>query len=672
VGLSVPSGITLTHSEFGPGGGVFRALRVMLRITLYPHTPTMHRDRSSSWFGGPERASASVLDQALPDHRWVRLASLGMVLLVLASLLRLPTAALLQGKLDPSLWGAVHDHPSATIPVIVREADPRSEAAEALVRGLGGTVVHELPIIGSFSAQVPARALPALTGSSAVLTVSGDGKVRATGVDMRQYDGWSPNSIWDDVLQLPRLGDQFDGSGVAVAVLDTGVVDSADLGNRVIARVDFTADHDGVDRYGHGTHMAGIIAGDGTNSGGQYMGVATGAKIVSVKIAGANGATDVSAVIAGIQWVVAHKAQYNIRVLNLSYGTDSKQSYLVDPLDYAVEQAWFAGILVVVAAGNRGPDAGTIAKPADDPFVLTVGAANTRSSVDRSDDVAASFSSRGPTQDGFAKPDLVAPGISIVSIRDPGSTIDQVHPTARVGQSYFKGTGTSQAAAVISGIAARLFQQSPGLSPNVAKKILMVAAFKDLNSMNGAGKGLADGKAAHDVLAGGWNIPANGGIVRSNGTGSLEQSRGSFHVYVDRSSDGLGAEDADQALDPLTGEIDALGNRWADLGWKNVSLVGGQLTNLGWANTGWSASAWTNLGWTNDGWSGSDWKGFAWTNLGWDNLGWDNLGWDNLGWDNLGWLNNGWDNNGWESLGWGRVLIRTVVGDDLERVGEYC
>jgi serine protease AprX len=370
--------------------------------------------------------------------------------------------------------------------------------------------------------------------------------------------------------------------------------------------------------------------------------------------------------------VVAHKAQYDIRILNLSYGTDSKQSYLIDPLDYAVERAWFSGILVVVAAGNRGPDAGTIAKPADDPFVLTVGASVTKSSSDRSADVAAPFSSRGPTQDGFAKPDLLAPGISIVSIRNPNSTIDQAHPNARVGDNYFKGTGTSQAAAVISGVAARLFQQSPGLSPNVAKKLLDAAAFKDLNSMAGAGKGLADGKAAHDLLAGGWNTPANAGVTPSNGTGSLEQSRGSFHVFVDSSADGLGAQDADGVLDPLTGEVDALGNDWGKLGWKTMGLVSGQLTNLGWANTGWSSTAWTNVGWTSDGWSSSSWKGFAWTNLGWDNLGWDNLGWDNLGWDNLGWLNNGWDNDGWMSNGWGRALIRNVVGDDLEQVGEYC
>ena len=145
-----------------------------------------------------------------------------MVLLVLASLLKLPVTALLPAKLDPSLWGTAGANPGATVPVIVRETDPHTEAAEALVRGLGGTITYELPMIGSFSATLPAHALPALTSSPAVLTVTSDGKVRPTGVDLSQYDGASPNNIWDDVLQLPRLGDKYDGTGVTVAVLVLG------------------------------------------------------------------------------------------------------------------------------------------------------------------------------------------------------------------------------------------------------------------------------------------------------------------------------------------------------------------------------------------------------------------------------------------------------------------
>ncbi|TMK83882.1 MAG: hypothetical protein E6G44_11035 [Actinobacteria bacterium] len=605
-------------------------------------TSTMQQ-RPGLRFDEWRRSRPSGLAFPVDDRRWVRLATVGMLLLVIASFLRAPSLpALGTSKVDPALWRFAEDHPDSKVSLIVRESAPRSEAAESLLRGLGGTVTHELPMIGSFSATLPARALPRLAGSPVVTTVWADGRIRAQTVDMSQYDSWAPNTVWDENISGPR----YDGTGVTVALLDTGVADSPDLGNRVVAKVDFTPDRDGLDHFGHGTHMAGIIAGSGAASGGQWAGVAPGANLVSVKVAGANGATDVSVVIAGMQWIVNHKAQYGIRVMNLSYGTNSKQPYMIDPLDYAVEQVWFSGIVVVVAAGNRGPDGGTIEKPGDDPFVITVGAANVHNDTLRTDDNTAMFSSRGPTQDGVSKPDLVAPGMSIVSIRAPGSTIDKLHPAARVGDAYFKGTGTSQSAAVVSGVVARLFQQRPSLTPDVVKNILTDAAFKDLATMAGAGKGLADGKKAHDILAGGWNVPANQGLTRASGNGSLEASRGSFHVYADLPSDGLGANDADGKLDLVQGEMDARGNSWDQLGWRNLGWLNFVWTNLGWANSGWSSSAWTNLGWDNSGWS-SDWSGMGWTNLGWDNVGWDASDWTNVGWDNLGWDNLGWDNTGW-------------------------
>ncbi len=626
----------------------------MLRITLYPHTPNMQRDRSSSWFGGPERAPAIVLDQAVPGHPWGRLASLGMVLLVLASLLRLPATALLQSKLDPSLWGAAHDHSSATIPVIVRETDPRSEAAEALVRGLGGTVIHELPIIGSFSARLPAQSVPALASSPSVWRVWADGRVHATS-DTTTLNSQAANTVWQKSIRLIQARNAgYDGSGVTVALLDTGVNDVADLTGRVVARVDFTPERDGLDHYGHGTHMAGIIAGDGTLSNGTWTGVAPQSKLVSVKVAGADGSTDVSVVIAGLQWISSHRTDYNIRIVNISFGTDSRQSYLVDPLDYAVEQLWFSGIFVSVAAGNRGPDAGTINKPGDDPFVQTVGAADLNNTVDQSDDEVATFSSRGPTQDGFPKPAIVSPGITIVSLRAVGSTIDQRYAAARVGDSYFKGTGTSQAAAIVSGVAALMFQAKPALTVDVAKATLKGTAKKTNASQYGLATGLVDAFGSADAAAKGYftTSPANVGLTPSTGTGSIELSRGSYHVYADLPTDGLRANDVDGQLDLVSGEIDALGNPWRNVGWGN----------LGWAN-----SAWTNMGWTGTGWSNNGWSGTSWSNLGWDNNGWDNLGWDNLGW-----LNDGWMNNGWQSNGWGRYLVRNVIDSGLELIEEPC
>src|SRR5207247_10393891 len=201
----------------------------------------------------------------------------------------------------------------------------------------------------------------------------GDGQIRMGG-STSPYNSQDPNTFWRQSIRLNQVDGLYDGTGVTVALLDTGVSQSGDLGNRVLARVDLTPDHDGFDRYGHGTDRSGIIAGTGAASCGQWRGVAPGANLVSVKVAGSDGSTDVSVVIAGLQWVVSNRATYNIRVLNLAFGTDSKQSYSVDPLDYAVEQAWFSGILVVAWAGNRGPDGGTVNKPGDQPSALTVGA----------------------------------------------------------------------------------------------------------------------------------------------------------------------------------------------------------------------------------------------------------------------------------------------------------
>ena len=233
------------------------------------------------------------------------------------------------------------------------------------------------------------------------------------------YDHLPPNIVWPEAVGWLAVGG-VDGSGVTVAVIDTGVTRAPELDDRVLARVDLTPEADGYDRYGHGTHMIGIVAGNGDDAAGDWRGVAPGVDVVSVKVAGWNGATDVSAVIAGMEWVAAHREQYGIRVVSLSFGTDSSQKYLEDPLDHAVERLWEAGILVVAAAGNRGAGGSKIDKPADDPFVLTVGAADLRGTVDGADDDVAPFSSCGPTGDGVAKPDLVAPGVNIVSSRAPG------------------------------------------------------------------------------------------------------------------------------------------------------------------------------------------------------------------------------------------------------------
>ena len=252
--------------------------------------------------------------------------------------------------------------------------------------------------------------------------------------------------------------------------------------------------------------MAGIIAGrdDGApaviqkGNEDHFLGMAPDARVVSVKLADASGATDVSQVIAGIDWVVQNRNRngLNIRVLNLSFGTDGVQSYLVDPLTYAAEVAWRKGIVVVVSAGNEGYGSAKLNNPAYDPHVLAVGGADGAGTYDYKDDTIQSWSSRG---DGTRNPDLVAPGASILSLRNPGSTIDTEASTARVATRFFKGTGTSQAAAVVSGAAALVIQQRPTITPDQVKRLLTNGAQRLQKADPVAqGKGMMDLKFVRD------------------------------------------------------------------------------------------------------------------------------------------------------------------------------
>jgi serine protease AprX len=553
-------------------------------------------------------------------------------------------------KVDASLLKVARHTPGQQVGVIVREATAASPEAEAVVTKLGGRVTRELPIISSFSARILAGRVMDLARSDAISTVWPDGKVRMA-TDTSQINASSGNNtVWKQTIRLLQAQSVATGAGVTVAVLDTGVAQSPDLDYRVRARIDLTSEQDGWDHFGHGTHMSGIVAGNGSLSySDKWSGVAPDARLVSVKVAGADGSTDVSVVIAGLQWVVSHRGQYNIRVLNLSFGTDSTQSYLVDPLDYAVEQAWFAGITVVVAAGNRGSSGQyPTNKPADDPFVITVGAADLNDTQGSSDDTVASFSSRGPTQDGQPKPTLVAPGITIVSIRDPGSTIDQAYSSARVGTNYFKGTGTSQAAAVVSGVVALMYQASPSLTPNVVKRVLKATANKLDTGNTGAGAGLIDAYAAVQNADNGYYAatPANAGLVPSTGAGSIEASRGSLHVYADLPQDGLGAADVDGQLELVQGEIDALGTTWNATGWLST----------GWAATGWNATAWASLAWTATGWSSTGWAATGWSGTAWSATGWDSTGWSSTAWNGIGWSSTGWSTPVPNSTGWSDPL----------------
>ena len=302
----------------------------------------------------------------------------------------------------------------------------------------------------------------------------------------------------------------FDGTGIGVAILDSGVAAKRDLMNsngtqsRIVYSESFVAGQDASDPYGHGTHVAGIVGGNGASSTGlnfkrTLKGIAPNANIINLRVLDANGAGNVSDVIAAIDRAIQLKDTYNIRVMNLSLGTPVYESYTLDPLCQEVEAAWKAGIVVVVAAGNYGRSStmgvngyGTIASPGNDPYVITVGATKTNGTPYRFDDTVASYSSKGPTAfDHFVKPDLVAPGNNVVSLMAPNSVLAAQFPQTLVQNSYlqlspapgnstdyFRLSGTSMATPVVAGAAALMLQKQPTLTPDQVKARLMKTATK--------------------------------------------------------------------------------------------------------------------------------------------------------------------------------------------------
>src|SRR3954468_8592054 len=372
-----------------------------------------------------------------------------------------------------------------TVGVIVSGA----RSTEGAVVNAGGTITRELPIIGGYAAKVPANDLNTVARVPGVRAITYD---RPTHVQSNTH-GATNNipSVYKKVVGGDRLnGLGGNGFGVNVALIDTGLTALPDIANSLVSVtpdvlglgnqscLNLAGDGTCDDLYGHGTFMAGIIAGNGSASNGKYVGMAPGAGIISVKVAGATGASDVSTLIAALQWVVQNKALYNIRVLNLSLGTDSTQSYTIDPLDYAVEKAWQAGIVVNVAASNRGPGAGTISDPANDPFVVTVGAIDDKGTTGFGDDVLPNFTGRGPTSDGMAKPDVVAPGAHIVSLAAPGASVTTQFPST-MAAPYRRGSGTSMSTAVVSGLVAQMLSLQPTLTPDRVKYELTSSARTD-------------------------------------------------------------------------------------------------------------------------------------------------------------------------------------------------
>jgi serine protease AprX len=485
------------------------------------------------------------------------------------------------------------------------------------------------------------------------------------------YDPASdPNSMFNVTSALGaqdwwRAG--YTGAGVDIALIDTGCapVPGLDAPGKLVFGPDLSLESQaanlaGLDTNGHGTFMASLIAGNDAGSGAAspapwtYRGIAPDARILCIKVGSADGGTDVSQVIAAIDWVVQHQYDggLNIRVLNLSYGTNSTQSYTVDPLAFAAEQAWKRGIVVVAAAGNSGYQKGKgapgLASPAYDPYLIAVGATTRSSHGKKAKDAheqMATYSASGAGRGGCRNPDLVAPGSHLQGLRVPGSFVDLSTPPGLIDTRYQRGSGTSEATALVSGSAALLLQKWPSASPDQIKKLLT----SDTEKIPGAddkaqGKGRLDlARLLDKRLDGSFQRFAQG-----TGTGSLEVSRGDDHL----TRDGV----------VLQGEIDIFGHAFdassmamleaAGASWTGGSWNGSTWTGNSWSGNSWSGNSWSGNSWSGNSWSGNSWSGNSWSGNSWSGNSWSGNSWSGNSWSGNSWSGNSWSGNSWSGDSW--------------------
>ncbi|MEZ4727272.1 MAG: S8 family peptidase [Caldilineaceae bacterium] len=429
-------------------------------------------------------------------HRWL----LPLILILIGTTIPQSTAISLSNVIQPALLQVVDNAPDSIISLIVQQKT-RDETLAKSIALLEGKVTKDLPIINAFAAELPARQVVKLARDARVRWISLDAPVVDTKCEQCVNASISANN-YNSSIRADLVWNEephFQGQNITVAVVDSGIKKThADFSGRVLQSVNIAYPDFLFDGYGHGTYVAGIIAGDGSRSAGAYMGIAPKANLLDVRVTSFAGAATESDVVAGLQWIYDHRADYNIRIVNLSFNASLPQSYHTSPLNAACEMLWFNGVVVVAAAGNHGMDA--IYPPANDPFIITVGAVDDRGTASIADDEIASFSAYGTTADGTSKPDLVAPGRNLVGpLNDKYGLLALLHPkNVLQNNTYLRMSGTSAAAPVVTGAVALLLQAEPQLTPDQVKYRLLATANKTWNGYDPvkAGAGYLDIYAA--------------------------------------------------------------------------------------------------------------------------------------------------------------------------------
>jgi serine protease AprX len=552
--------------------------------------------RQSALWGKPSKG------EARSSALWGRGGRSLVALAVLALALAAPGGASASSSYaytTPGLLAAAKAKPGATFNVIIQGDLDKSTGAIASVvkdelvreRGAAKGVKRQFSSVNGVAANLTGTQIVRLAKKNGVAAITTDAPVTLAG-------GLSNKQRWPFVSGVQKFWSG--GSSAAtptIAVVDSGIDASRpDFGGRVVASVNMTslAGNSAGDGRGHGTFVAGIAAG----SGDGYAGAAPGSKLVSIDVMDDQGMAMTRDVIAAADWLLANKDKYGIRVANFSLHSSKPNSFMYDPLDKAVERLWTAGVVVVAAAGNYGVEgkpSGVPFAPGSDPFVITVGADDIDGSISTVDDLAAPWSAYGYTLDGFAKPDLSAPGRYMIGPVAVASTLVAEKPTSVVSPGYIQLSGTSFAAPVIAGAAAQILSAHPTWTPDQVKGALMLTASKTPNAAPlSQGVGIVDvAKAVAVSSAPNPNLALNKFLVTDPVSGGK--------VF-------------DSASWASTASANA---SWASASWSDASWASASWSSASWASASWASASWASASWASDSQSAASWASASWASASW-------------------------------------------------------
>ncbi len=523
------------------------------------------------------------------------------------------------------------------------------DAADA-VHAAGGDVRVDLPYLGGVAASVTSAGHAGLAERGDLL-VALDEQLTVASLEpapepeddeeLAELAGLIAAVSADTQLQAvspPGHWDPTSGEGIGVALLDTGVADLPEFAGRLFHGPDLSGDGDHLDHNGHGTFMAGLIAADGRarDSATPQFGIAPGAHIVSVKLSGRDGATSLSRVLEGIGWVITNQDDHGIRVVNLSLGVRMNRAPQADPLAVAVEAAWRSGLTVVTASGNDGT--GVVTSPGRSPIALTVGATDTAGTATTADDHVPAWSGSGKVA-GVERPDVVAPGTSVVSLRAPGSAVETDNPAGHVGDFQMRGTGTSMATAITSGAVAVLAETRPLASPDEFKGALASTAVPVAGSVAGT-IDLAAADAAE----------ADPSWIQGRGNGAKAMPWGG--------TDAQHPQVRWERARWLDGEWQRA--RWLDEDWTRARWLDDE-----WARARWLDDEWARARWLQDEWTRARWLDADWARARWLDSAWERARWLEVSYERARWLDAAWQRARWLDVDFSRARWLSFEGADL-------